>query len=117
MDSSAEKTGIYLCDPDKNTDCQKTICFRNRSMMASAFGMNPCRFTRNPECAVLDDGGQPVRYSRNLSPQEVKMRLVEIDDLIRRMESILDVGIVNAQRDQGTIREAIEELKTLKKMI
>lgn len=35
--------GLYLCDPDKNTECTKEFCHRN---------MGPCEYTRKKEYAV-----------------------------------------------------------------
>ena len=38
----------YICDPDKNTECKKTLC------------VTDCRITSKRECAVLDGNGEPI---------------------------------------------------------
>ena len=48
-----EKT-LYRCDPDKNTECRKTSCYRRYK------GWTRCKATSNPEYAVRDDNGAPI---------------------------------------------------------
>ena len=45
---------LYRCDPEKNTECRKLMCFRN----GKEYG--PCRMTSKPGCAVLDSNGAPI---------------------------------------------------------
>lgn len=47
MDKEKKDT-LYLCDPDKNTRCQKTVC------------QYSCTLTTKQECAKLDENGKPV---------------------------------------------------------
>ena len=46
---------LYKCDPDKNTNCKKRICFARKPCMN-----NPCRGTRNVDYAVKDKTGKPI---------------------------------------------------------
>ena len=46
---------LYKCDPEKNKDCVKRICYTRRPKLR-----NPCRSTKNPEYAVLNDQGKPI---------------------------------------------------------
>ena len=48
-----EKT-FYRCDPDRNTECRKRMCYRSGKKWAT------CKATRNPEYAVRDDNGAPI---------------------------------------------------------
>ena len=45
----------YLCDPEKNTECEKSCCVYNPNAIARA-----CYSTKKRECARLDFDGQPV---------------------------------------------------------
>ncbi|MBP3573247.1 MAG: hypothetical protein J6J71_01415 [Prevotella sp.] len=42
---------LYKCDPEKNTECKKTICFTNGG---------ECSATTNPEAAITDENGKPI---------------------------------------------------------
>ena len=42
---------IYLCDPEKNTECKKTACYINDG---------PCKCTMNPAYALTDLNGDPI---------------------------------------------------------
>lgn len=57
---------MYMCDPSKNTACSKRMCFENPERK------DPCRSTRDPKYAVLDENGKPiVAYERyRASPQD-----------------------------------------------
>ena len=46
---------LYMCDPDKNKECRKTMCFRRKPALN-----NPCRGTKNPDYAVKDKQGNPI---------------------------------------------------------
>ena len=37
---------VYLCDPKKNKDCRKTICYEG-GMLSKDYG--ECKYTTNPE--------------------------------------------------------------------
>lgn len=39
---------LYLCDPDKNVDCPKTVC------------QSYCKNTTKQEFAKLDENGLPI---------------------------------------------------------
>lgn len=45
---------VYLCNPELNTKCAKTGC-------GYIHEDGPCFRTVNPEFAVVDDAGQPVK--------------------------------------------------------
>ena len=42
---------LYICNPDRNTACSKTLCFERGG---------PCGITDRPEFAVRDLTGRPV---------------------------------------------------------
>lgn len=42
---------LYKCNPEKNTECKKTICFINGG---------ECDNTTNPEAAITDENGKPI---------------------------------------------------------
>ena len=46
---------LYKCDPEKNKTCRKRMCYTNLKGWK-----NPCRATRNPDYAVLDEKGRPI---------------------------------------------------------
>ena len=46
---------LYMCDPDKNKDCKKHMCFRREPCPK-----HPCRGTKNPDFAVKDKRGNPI---------------------------------------------------------
>ena len=48
----------YQCDPEKNTECNKRGC-----ALVKKRGKAPgeCRATGNPEYAVLNEEGRPVK--------------------------------------------------------
>lgn len=52
---SEEIMALYRCDPDRNTACRKTMCFRRGGR---------CRATRKPECAARDDDGNLIMEPR-----------------------------------------------------
>lgn len=43
IDEKKKEAGVtfYVCDPEKNTECNKSICHINGG---------PCHHTKNPEC-------------------------------------------------------------------
>lgn len=43
---------FYICDPDKNNECRKRNCGKNRN-----YG---CRCTSNPDYAKTDGNGKPI---------------------------------------------------------
>ena len=44
----------YECDPDRNPECTKEICYRKEIGKRFGFVGNPCRLTRKPEAARLE---------------------------------------------------------------
>lgn len=48
MKTDEKKDTLYLCDPQKNTECQKGICQI----------LNGCFLTTKKEFAVTDENGQ-----------------------------------------------------------
>ena len=44
-------TKLYKCDPEKNKECAKSICF--------LYG-GPCELTRHIEWAKTDQDGKPI---------------------------------------------------------
>lgn len=51
-----ERPTLYLCDPDKNTECRKTSCVHNPVAVGPL-----CRSTKHFEFAKLDEDGDPIR--------------------------------------------------------
>ena len=49
----------YKCDPEKNTECKKNGCNKGRGKSKKAFGW--CKATSNPEYAVLNEEGRPIK--------------------------------------------------------
>ena len=50
MKSDVKKITLYLCDPQKNTECPKTICQIPHG----------CFFTAKKQFAVTDENGKPT---------------------------------------------------------
>lgn len=50
MKSDVKKITLYLCDPQKNTECPKTICQIPHG----------CFFTAKKQFAVTDKNGKPI---------------------------------------------------------
>lgn len=53
----------YLCDPDKNTECRKSICKHNASAYTGC-----CIRTSHREYAKLDEEGKPIIQSVSYYP-------------------------------------------------
>lgn len=51
MKSDVKKITLYLCDPQKNTECPKTICQIPHG----------CFFTAKKQFAVTDENGKPTK--------------------------------------------------------
>ena len=49
----------YVCDPEKNTECKKRGCALIRGRKKA--GSFKCEATANPEYAVLNEEGRPVK--------------------------------------------------------
>lgn len=66
------QTTLYICDPEKNTECKKTSC--------KAYKHGECDLTTKRETAKLNDDGEPIIYSmmdyfksqRQCTDQEIK---------------------------------------------
>ena len=105
----------FECDPDRNPECTKEICYRKEIGKRFGFVGNPCRLTRKPEAARLDEHGEPVRISDPLSYYlGKKIGADEIQQTVHGLERILEVGIVNAREDLTVIESAIKWLQVLK---
>jgi hypothetical protein len=50
---------LYYCDPALNVQCGKTAC-----KICPQLGrlLNECEATSNPEYAIRDERGEPVKY-------------------------------------------------------
>ena len=105
----------FECDPDRNPECTKEICYRKEIGKRFGFVGNPCRLTRKPEAARLDEHGEPVRIGDTrayLLGQKIgAMDMERTEDGLQR---ILEVGIVNAREDLTVIESAIKWLQVLK---
>lgn len=44
---------LYVCDPEKNTECKKTSCSAKDVLL-------PCSLTTKAEFAKTDENGQPI---------------------------------------------------------
>ena len=62
----------YICDPARNTRCDKALCFANGG---------PCGLTDDLTCAVRDLFGNPVRA---VDPDTIPME--ENDDYSRKKQ-------------------------------
>lgn len=51
MKSDVKKVTLYLCDPQKNTECPKTICQIPHG----------CFWTEKQQFAVTDENGKPIK--------------------------------------------------------
>lgn len=51
---SEEKT-LYRCDPGRNLECRKLMCFQR-----GGFGGSVCRATTKQECAARDEAGNLI---------------------------------------------------------
>lgn len=49
--TSAKKDILYLCDPCKNTECQKSACQKQ------------CKLTAKREFAKIDEDGKPIIWT------------------------------------------------------
>lgn len=49
---------LYLCDPEKNTECSKTGCYHNPN--AECEKKDGCKATSNKEYAKLTESGKPI---------------------------------------------------------
>ena len=52
MEKMNEEKTLYRCDPDRNTECRKTMCFRHGGFCGMV-----CRATTKPEYAARDEAG------------------------------------------------------------
>lgn len=52
---------LYKCNPEKNTECKKTICFINGG---------ECDNTTNPEAAIIDENGKPIEERLNFEAND-----------------------------------------------
>lgn len=51
-----QRVTLYLCNPEKHTECSKTGCVHN------PYASHPfCRSTKHPEFAKLDEHGMPIK--------------------------------------------------------
>ena len=48
----------YLCDPNKNTECRKRVCYLNAPFRISE--KHRCRMTQNPDYAKTDEKGEKI---------------------------------------------------------
>lgn len=51
-----ERPLLYLCDPEKHTECRKTNCVHNPMALNQV-----CQSTTNPAFAKLDEQGKPIQ--------------------------------------------------------
>lgn len=49
------KMTLYICDPDKNTECKKTVCATYNKKFAF------CYMTTEEKFAKRDENGQPIK--------------------------------------------------------
>lgn len=59
MKSDVKKVTLYLCDPQKNTECPKTICQIPHG----------CFFTAKKQFAVTDENGKPTKEGDPIKPK------------------------------------------------
>lgn len=54
----SDRKVMYLCNPERAKDCRKTSCLYNAMLPASH---RRCDRTSNPDYALQDDDGNPIR--------------------------------------------------------
>lgn len=113
MKTDEKKDTLYLCDPQKNTECSKTGC------------QNSCFMTTNKAYAKIDDDGTETRYyypqGRYMKKITVTYTMVKPDrNEIAETQITLPVSNVVAQLvDAGTglsdnmVRRALEPIANL----
>ena len=74
-----ERPTLYLCDPEKNTDCRKSSCVHNPDAIHKA-----CFATANPELAVLDRAGMPVRLE-----SKTWMELTQLTEEVEKLSAVI----------------------------
>ena len=55
------KLTLYVCDPEKNTECKKTAC-------SGKGPAQPCSLTTKIEFAKTDENGQPIEANDDELP-------------------------------------------------
>lgn len=63
-----KKVILYLCDPDKNTECSKTHCKYKNSKGAE------CGNTSKREYAALNENGEPIVVYDSENPPPLERR-------------------------------------------
>lgn len=63
-----EPATLYICDPDKNPECDRIGCVY--SHQASEGWICVCRCTFRRECAMEDEHGRPMVYRRGKRGKE-----------------------------------------------
>lgn len=78
-----EKSTLYLCDPQKNTECQKGICQIP----------NGCFLTTRKEFAVTDENENPTIANDRAGRGDVNMKWIELNDgTLVNVEKLASVG-------------------------
>nr|DAG80323.1 MAG TPA: hypothetical protein [Caudoviricetes sp.] len=111
MKTDEKKGTLYLCDPQKNTECSKTGC------------QNSCFMTANKAYAKIDDDGTETRYYYPQGSEKITVTytMVKPDrNEIAETQITLPVSNVVAQLvDAGTglsdnmVRRALEPIANL----
>lgn len=70
MKTDEKKDTLYLCDPQKNTECQKGIC----QMPCGCF------LTTKKEFAVTDENKNPIIANDRAGRGDVNMKWIELND-------------------------------------
>lgn len=104
MEKMKDGKTLYLCDCVKNEKCGKKSC--------GYLSRGKCYCTSDPKYARKLDG-KPLPMTECFG----MVRENEIEDCIRRMIGIRDVGIVNAREDTKTIADAVEYLCKLYRIL
>ena len=81
-----EKSTLYLCNPRKNTECQKGICQIP----------NGCFLTTRKEFAVTDENENPIIATNRADRGDVNMKWIELNDgTLVNAEKLTSVGVTN----------------------
>lgn len=75
---------MYICDPEKNTGCKKTMCKANHPNHLCI-----CDRTSNAAFAILDENGEPVKApppERKAMLSGTKKRIAALEERIEDLE-------------------------------
>lgn len=101
-----ERPTLYLCDPEKNTECSKVRCAYNICSFAPS-----CRVTKHPGFAVLNEKGEPIPAQTALWSAD---RVNPVSWLNELTESVKDLSVmIKQEHEQCADNGADKRIKKL----